>query len=91
MKLKKLITGIITTAMLAVSAMPLSSNATGPVDLNGDGRINMSDCIRIYNYLAGGTAPTNATVYDINGNGIVSSLDATLLQLYVTQIWDGEV
>lgn len=91
MKVKRIINGIITATVLAASCLPMGANAAGVADLDGDGRINMADCIRIYNYLAGGTAPTDATTYDISGNGIVSRLDATLLQLYITQIWNGEV
>ncbi len=47
MKLKKLITGAITAAMLAVSAMPLSSNAVMLQDPNNDNRIEMADYIRV--------------------------------------------
>ena len=91
MKLKKLITGIITTAMLAVSAMPLSSNAVMLQDPNNDNRIEMADYIRVVNYLYGRTSPTVLSYYDVDRNGVISMLDAISIQLYITQQWNGEV
>lgn len=92
MKLKKLLSALLSAAILATVGASLSANAATPLpDPDGNGEIGISDYVIIITYLAGRFEPTDLTSYDFDRNGIISRMDAISVQLYITQIWNGEV
>jgi hypothetical protein len=54
-------------------------------DINGDGKLNVSDVVALRLYAEGGypLAPDRAPAMDVNGDGVVSGADAMCLFAYV--------
>ena len=79
---KKVLSFLLSGAMTATafSAMPASA-ATTP-DPNGDGVIDISDAVYIMQYLVGLFEPTDLSKLDVDGNGLISQMDATYAGLY---------
>ena len=44
-------------------------------DVNGDGLVNSSDVVRLYEYMAGQTEGVSESAADVNGDGTVNSSD----------------
>lgn len=47
-------------------------------DPNGDGEIDIADATLIYQVLAGRYEYSDYTAFDVNGNGILSEVDAVI-------------
>lgn len=69
------------TALVTVVANPTTAFAM-PRDPNGDGIISLTDCVLIYQYLAGNALPSDLTSLDVDQNGIISVADAHKLEAY---------
>lgn len=83
MKVKKKLTTLVLAGIMAVmSCGTLASSATERPDPNGDGKLNISDCVLIMQYLAGYCEPSNLDNLDVDGNGVISQMDAYRIQLY---------
>lgn len=87
-QLKKLLAGALATVVSATCMMSFTSSAGFMPfrDPNGDGKLNMADYICIVQYLAGLYIYTDMTQLDMNDNGIVSEVDAILLNGYLTEV-----
>ena len=87
MRIKRIITSIIASAICGtIISVPSVSAVTDP---NGDGVINIADAVEIGMYLYADHEPTNISVLDFDGNGIVSEMDYISVQLYVSDLWEG--
>lgn len=87
MKIKRIITSIVTSAICGIIiSVPSVSAVTDP---NGDGMINVADAIEVGMYLYGDHEPTNLSVLDFDGNGIISEMDYISVQLYAAGSWEG--
>lgn len=88
-KLRKLIAGALAAAVSAVCMMPFVCSAAGPKtfdfdkDPNGDGILNMADATYIIQCLGGYYIPSDYTQLDMDNNGLVTYVDATLIQYYI--------
>ena len=92
MKLRKIVTGIIASALMACSLSAVSANAviikSMPMkgDLNGDKVINEADLKIMTNNLANGFHIANLVIYhaaDVNWDGKVNISDLQVLNKYV--------
>ena len=54
-----------------------------PGDINGDGKVNNKDVIRLQKYLKGDDVEVNEAALDVNGDGTVNNKDLTRLQRYL--------
>ena len=86
-KLKKLIAGALAVAVSAVCMMPFASGAASRPDPNGDGDFNIADATYIVQYLGGRFSPQDLSKLDVDGNGVVSQMDAYCVQLYEAGAW----
>lgn len=55
-------------------------------DINGDGKVNNKDIIRLFQYLSGWDVEVVTPVLDVNGDGEVNSKDATRLLQYLSGV-----
>ncbi|HEX9058978.1 MAG TPA: carbohydrate-binding protein [Clostridia bacterium] len=55
-------------------------------DINGDGKINSTDCSALKRYLLTGAPAVDVKVSDLNGDGQVNSTDYALLKRYILGI-----
>lgn len=87
-KLKKLIAGALAVAVSAVCMMPFASGAAGPKtfnfnkDPNGDGSLNIADATYITQCLGGRYFARDYEQLDMDDNGLVTRVDALLIQYY---------
>ena len=83
MKLKRrLVSFVVAGLMAVVPCVSLASSAATHLkyDANGDNVENLADAIYILQYLSGVFEPTHPEYCDINGNGIVSIVDADMIE-----------
>ena len=82
MKLKRKLASFVVAGIMAVmSCSSLAYAATLKYDANGDGKENIADAVYIMQYLCGAFEPTDLNRCDIDGNGVISSMDAYIIQL----------
>jgi len=81
---KKLMSLVLAGIMAVMSCGSLASSAKPLPDPNGDGVLNMSDCVLIMQYLVGYIEPTDLSKLDADKNGVISQMDAFRIQLYET-------
>jgi len=67
-----------TQAPGAVGGSIFFGNSTHPVDINGDGKIDIFD----FNILMANWGATGNNIADLNGDGIVDMLDFNMLMTY---------
>lgn len=83
MKLKRKLASFVVAGIMAVmSCSYLTSSATYNMDANGDGVVNISDAVYILQYLSGVFEPTHPEFCDVDGNGVISPMDAYIIQLH---------
>ena len=83
MKLKRKLASFVVAGIMAVmSCSSLAYAATLKYDANGDGKENISDAVYIMQYLCGCFEPTNPQFCDIDGNGVISPMDAYIIQCH---------
>ncbi|MDE6781779.1 MAG: hypothetical protein K2J40_10015 [Ruminococcus sp.] len=83
MKIKKRLTSLVIAGIMAgLSCGAMTSSAEyRDMDVNNDGRVSLADAICILNYLNGQFEPTDLDKFDIDNNGVVSPMDAYIIQL----------
>ncbi|MCM1505777.1 MAG: dockerin type I repeat-containing protein [Ruminococcus flavefaciens] len=69
-----------------MSCCSLTSSATYKIedsgDVNGDGKVTLADAVCIMQYLCGHHEPTDLNKYDVDQNGVISPMDAYIVQVY---------
>ena len=60
---------------LVIEKIALGGTVTIKGDVNGDGLVNSSDVVRLYEYMAGQTEGVSESAADVNGDGTVNSSD----------------
>lgn len=91
-KFRKLIAGALAAAVSAVCMMPFVCSAAGPKtfdfnkDPNGDGFLNMADVTYIIQCVNGRYFPSDYKKLDMDNNGLVTQVDATLIQYYIAGV-----
>lgn len=94
-KLKKMIAGALAVAVSVVCMMPFASSAAGPAtfdsnkDPNGDGYLNMGDVTYILQCLGGRYYAPDYKELDMDNNGLVTRVDALLIQYYIVELIEG--
>ena len=81
---KKILTlAIDVVSIISLINVPVSSAVLNPYnrDPNGDGDINIADCVYILQYLAGNFEPIDLEQLDLDDNGIISQMDSQICQL----------
>ena len=82
MKLKKRLASFVVAGIMAsVSCVSLASSAYN-YDANGDGEVGLADAVYILQYLSGVFEPSHPEYCDVDGNGIVSYMDAYRIQCH---------
>lgn len=87
-KFKSLFMSIFTTILTICSLTLLTSSAAGPAtfdstkDPNGDGQLTIADSAYIYQCLKGRYYTQNYSEFDVDNNGLVTEVDALLIQYY---------
>ena len=82
MKIKRKLTSFVIAVIMAVmSCASLTSSAYNDMDVNNDGKVSLADAVCILQYLGGNHEPTDLSRYDIDGNGVISPMDAYIIQL----------
>ncbi len=88
-KLKKLIAGVL-AIISATYMLPFICSASGPKtfdfckDPNNDGVLNMADVATIIQCLSGYYFPPDYKKLDMDNNGLVTQVDALLIQCYLS-------
>ncbi|MDE6672197.1 MAG: dockerin type I repeat-containing protein [Ruminococcus sp.] len=86
MKLKKRLASFAVAGIMAViSCVSLASSAVPQhlkYDANGDGTVDIADAVYVLQYLNGVFEPSNPEYCDVDGNGIVSYMDAYKIQCH---------
>ena len=85
MKLKKRLASFVVAGIMAVmSCVSLASSAISlkDMDANGDGEVGLADAVYILQYLGGAFEPLNLERCDVDGNGVISPMDAHIIQLH---------
>ena len=59
-------------------------------DVNGDGKVNNKDLVRLMKYLSNWIVDVDTKALDINGDGSVNNKDLTRLFQYLSD-WDVEI
>lgn len=93
MKIKRKLTSFVLAGIMAVmscSTVSASALKEEQLDVNGDGRANIADAVLIMQYLGGSFEPTDLTKYDVDKNGVVSDMDACIIQLYAAGVLEVE-
>ena len=87
MKLKRKLASFVVAGIMAVmSCCSLTSSAYN-YDANGDGDVNMSDAVYILQYLCGNFEPADLNKCDVDGNGVISPMDAYIIQGHIINLW----
>ncbi|MDE6835234.1 MAG: dockerin type I repeat-containing protein [Ruminococcus sp.] len=86
MKLKRKLASFVVAGIMAVmSCGSLVSSAAIPyknMDANDDGNVAIGDAVYILQYLSGCFEPTNPERCDVDKNGIISPIDAYIIQYH---------
>ncbi|MDE5584481.1 MAG: hypothetical protein K2J08_12355 [Ruminococcus sp.] len=85
MKVNKKLTVFLLSGVMAVmscSIAPTFAVSDSVPDPDGDGVIGINDAVMILQYLNGKFEPTDLDELDIDGNGVISPMDAYYAQLY---------
>lgn len=83
MKIKRKLTSFVISVIMSVmSYSSVTSSAYNNMDVNNDGKVSLADAVCILQYLSGNHEPTDLSRYDIDGNGVISSMDAYIIQLH---------
>ncbi|MCM1314637.1 MAG: dockerin type I repeat-containing protein [Prevotella sp.] len=83
MKLKRKLASFVVAGIMAVMSCSSLTSSAYNYDANGDGKENISDAVYIMQYLCGCFEPTHPEFCDIDGNGVISPMDAYIIQLHV--------
>lgn len=91
MKLRRKLTSFVVAGIMAVMSCSalISSADKSKFDVNGDGKENIADSVYILQYLSGNFEPTDLNSCDIDGNGVISPMDAYLVQLHDIGLYEG--
>lgn len=87
-KIKSIFVSILTTILTTCSLSLLTSLAAGPTtfdntkDPNGDGHLTIADAAYIYQCLLGRYYTQDYSELDVDNNGLVTEVDALLIQYY---------
>ena len=93
MKLKRRLASFVVAGLMAVvSCVSLASSAVTlkDMDVNGDGDVSLADAVYLSQYLGGSFEPTDLNIFDVNKNGVVSSFDVYIIQLYLLDMIEVE-
>lgn len=91
-RFKKLIASVLAAAVSATCMMPFMCSAAGPKtfdfnkDPNDDKKLNMADVTYIIQCLGGYYFPSDYKNLDMDNNGLVTRVDATLIQYYLAGV-----
>ena len=92
MNIKKIITGIMASALMACSLSAFTATASYPIklmkgDVNGDGRIDVTDYTTLALYLDGGTTLSNNALgaADVNWDNDIDYTDVKLISDHIAK------
>ena len=90
MKLKRKLASFVVAGIMSV--MPCSSLTSSAYDMdaNCDGYANMSDAVYILQYLCGNLEPADLNKCDVDRNGVISPMDAHIIQCHIIGLLWGE-
>ena len=81
MNIKKILAAV--SAVVVMSAGTVCNVSATYPDPNGDGAIDVADMRFVQFFLMGQVNPTDNTALDFNGNGIITCIDAHMIECYV--------
>ena len=83
---RKLMSFVVAGIMSVMSCSALTSSAYN-YDTNGDGSVDISDAVYVMQYLCGNFEPSNLNKCDVDGNGVISPMDAYIIQGHMIHLW----
>ncbi|MDE6539177.1 MAG: dockerin type I repeat-containing protein [Ruminococcus sp.] len=87
MKLKRKLASFVVAGIMAVMLCSALTSSAYNYDANGDGDVNMSDAVYILQYLCGNFEPADLNKCDVDGNGVISPMDAYIVQGHIINLW----
>lgn len=87
MKLKRKLASFVVAGIMAVMSCSSLASSAYNYDANGDGDVNMADAVYIMQYLCGNFEPASLGKCDVDGNGVISPMDAYIIQGHIINLW----